>query len=230
MLEKLAKGRYLNFDMTVPKLTYELESFVTQPKMSLTLTQSVKEKVSVKPYDVTQNMLDGSRTVAQKQRVSSFNAGEAQKKIHRNFQWLYYYGGAVNEVSYDNIDVLSGNFSGCWMMVYRKNGIQYVGHVGTVDDPTTKHSIAAKKAWNKFASENKNDVIRGFSPAKAWPPEDVPDKIDGDGLARIWGLVTTDRLVSVYLYRGDKDWNRYRIADVKDDIPTAHKSTLCALP
>jgi len=219
MLEKLIKGRYLTFSYPVPKITYELGAFVTQPTVAFTIDQSVHEKLQVPKWDskgdafVREGPQNQQKLVSQKQRVSSVSAGENTDKAHRNFQWLRYYGGAVNQVTFDNLDVLSGDFSGCWMVVYKKAGIEYVGHVGTVDSADNIRSIKAKEAWNEFAENNQRDVLRGFSPAKAWPIK--PKKIDGDGVARIWGLVTKSELVSIFLYRQDKDWNRFRIADWK---------------
>ena len=220
MLEKLIKDRYLTFSYPVPKLTYALGDFLTQPKMALTIEQSTREKLSVPKWDAKANdfVLAGNQKVRveQRQRVSGVVAGENTEKEHRNFQWLRYYGGAINQVRFDDLDVLSGDFSGCWMMEYKKDGILYVGHVGTVDDATKPHSIASKKAWSDFALANPGDVIRGFSPARAWSDAaNRPPKVHGDGLGRIWGLITKSQLISVFLYRGESDWNRYRIADWK---------------
>ena len=221
MKEKLIKGRYLTFSYPVPKLTYALGDFLTQPKNSLTIEQSSKEKLNVpmwdsKAQDFARDDEDKKKLIQQRQRVSGVVAGENAEKEHRNFQWLRYYGGAINQVAFDNLDVLSGDFSGCWMMEYRKDGVLYVGHVGTIDDPNKPHSVAAKKAWNDFALAHAGDILRGFSPARAWSEADSkPSKIHGDGLPRIWGLVTKSELISVYLFRGEADWNRYRIADWK---------------
>jgi hypothetical protein len=206
---------------------------VTQPKLALTIEQSVREKQMVPKWDakadsfVYQN--NQKVQVQQKQRVSQIISGENQAKVHRNFQWLGYYGGAVSQVAFDNLDVLSGNFSGCWMMVYKMLGVTYVCHVGTVDDPAHAKSVAAKKGWVDFANANRDAIQRGFNPARAWThPDSRPAKIDGDGLARIWGLVTADELVSIYLYRGEKDWNRFRIADWKV-VPSSHMPELGAI-
>ena len=234
MLEKLVKGRYLSFQDPKPKITYADGDFVTQPKLALTIEQSVREKQMVPQWDAKARDFvrdDSHQTVKvrQKQRVSQISAGENQAKVHRNFQWLGYYGGAVSQVAFDNLDVLSGNFSGCWMMVYKKNGVTYVGHVGTVDEPTHAKSIAAKKAWVDFATASPRAIKRGFNPARVWThPDSRPPKIDGDGIPRIWGLVTSDELISIYLYRTDVDWNRYRIADWKV-VPRSHMPELGAI-
>jgi hypothetical protein len=219
MFDKLIKGRYLTFQDPKPKLAYTDGDFVSQPKLALTIEQSSSEKQMVPKWDAKGGDFvrdDSHQTVKvqQKQRLSQISAGENQAKEHRNFQWLGYYGGAVSQVAFDNLEVLSGNFSGCWMVVYKKNGATHVGHVGTVDEPTHAKSVAAKKGWVDFATANPGAVQRGFNPARAWThPASRPPKIDGDGIARIWGLVTRDELISIYLYRTDADWNRFRIAD-----------------
>jgi hypothetical protein len=219
--EKLIVGRYVKFQDPKPKITYTDGSFLTQPKLAMTLEQSVKEKQLVPKWDAKgQDFVrdDSHQTVqvSQKQRISQMSAGEHQSKEHRNFQWLGYYGGAVSQVALDDLDVLSGNFSGCWMTVYRNAGITYVCHVGSVDDATHAKTIAAKKAWNDFAQANPQAILRGFNPARSWThPDSRPPKIDGDGLARIWGLVTRDEMISIYVYRGEKDWDRYRIAGLQ---------------
>jgi hypothetical protein len=149
--------------------------------------------------------------------------------VHRNFQWLGYYPGGVSEVAFDNLDVLSGPFSGCWMMVYKKDGATHVGHVGTKDDTAHAVSKAVKTAWTDFANANPLTIERGFSPARSWNnPDSRPAKIDGDGLGRIWGLVTRDELISIYLYRGEKDWDRYRIAGLTT-VPPSYMPDLAAI-
>ena len=232
MLEKLIVGRYISFKDPKPKLTYADGSFLTQPKLAITMEQSVREKLLVPKWDAKAQELvrDGNVTVEvrQNQRVSQMTAGAnpEQAKVHRNFQWLGYYGGAVSQVSFDNLDVLSGNFSGCWMTVYKKDGIRRVCHVGTVDEPAHNKTIAAKKAWNEFAQANPMNIEGGFSPARAWShPDSVPAKIDGDGIGRIWGLVTRDEMVSIYLYRGERYPDRFRIAAVKV-VPPSHMPAL----
>lgn len=230
MLEKLIVGRYVSFQDPKPKITYTDGDFLTQPKIAMTMEQSVREKQLVPKWDsgAQDFVREGNqkKEVSQKQRVSQMTAGGNQAKVHRNFQWLGYYGGAVSQVSLDNLDVLSGNFSGCWMTVYRKDGVTHVCHVGTVDDAAHKKTLAAKKAWNDFASANPMSIERGFNPARSWThPDSRPAKIDGDGIARIWGLVTRDEMVSIYLYRGEKDWDRYRIAALKV-VPPSHMPEL----
>ena len=99
MIEKLIKGRYLSFSYPVPKLTFELGSFVTQPTVALTIEQSVHETLKVPKWDskgddfVREGPQNQQKLVSQKQRVSSVSAGENADKAHRNFQWLRYYGG-----------------------------------------------------------------------------------------------------------------------------------------
>jgi len=223
VFKKLVVGRYLNFRDPKPKLTYVDGEFLAQPRVALTVEQSAKEKVDVQKRDSKGDLVklpDHSiKLVTQKQRVSDILAGENEEKAHRNFQWLGYYPGAVSEVTLDNLPVLSGPFSGCWMMVYRKDGRVHVGHVGT-DINRPEKTRAAKEAWVGFANPNRFDVLRGFNPVRAWA-EDSPERISGDGTpVMIWGLVTEDQLYSIYLRQGGLEPTRYRIAGVKQVEPT----------
>ena len=74
----------------------------------------------------------------------------------------------------------------------------------TVDDQPTPRPTAAKKAWVDFANANRLAIERGFNPARPDKSRQPPAKIDGDGLARIGVLVTSDELISIYLYRGKR--------------------------
>jgi hypothetical protein len=51
MLEKLIVGRYIGFKDPKPKITFPVGSFVSQPKLALTIAQSLREKQMVPKWD-----------------------------------------------------------------------------------------------------------------------------------------------------------------------------------
>ncbi len=140
---------------------------------------------------------------------------------HRHaFQWLHYQKGVVNQVSPLGMDVLSGDFGGCWMIYYLMNGIPRVGHVGTYlgrDDPDTK---AAKRAWRNFATATYLPYdSRGFQPHLIlfqrrhlfWDNRSLVR-----GVHRVLGLVTTEKkCYAALLLRDEQDGNLYTVAAVE---------------
>jgi hypothetical protein len=71
--------------------------------------------------------------------------------IHRRqFRWLPYIPGKVAciPLAGDNILTLTGNMSGCWIVIFTWNGRTFVGHIGTVDNNSDAETLAAKDAWN----------------------------------------------------------------------------------
>ncbi|MBM3149224.1 MAG: hypothetical protein FJZ88_04230 [Chloroflexi bacterium] len=137
------------------------------------------------------------------------------------FQWLAYIPGVVNQVPLGAQDILSGMFSGCWMAVYQVGGRQYVGHIGTEDNPNSAHSLAAKQAWRNFSR------AQGVNPAPfiAFQPHivaltdpSIPKLIDGTAQDRYLGLVTTERkCFSVLLLGVGPD--TWRVAAVRQQQP-----------
>jgi hypothetical protein len=163
------------------------------------------------------------------QKQSSIVEGTGTK-VHRNFQWLAWIPGAISAVQPTSGDVLTGPMSGCWVVVFRRNGIEYVGHIGTAMTSNDPQSIAVKKAWYTFArGAGPGDVIAGFNPARVWPSEaSLPAKKPGDGRAVTFGLVTASgELYAVLTYKGNAPANAteippgqrapniYRIAEIK---------------
>jgi hypothetical protein len=216
-----------------------LGTFLLEPARPLTLQESMREAKIVEKRDSKQNLIDDGKgngdkvKINIKQRVSAINDGETVTltKVHRNFQWLGYHAGAVSHVPAGALAVLSGNFSGCWMMEFKKDGQTHIGHVGTVDSKVHESTVESKKAWNAFANENQGAVLRGFNPAAVWGVEDRPKMISGDAGPVIWGLITKDKLISIILYQGKDDGkltDRYRIAGVKE-VPSAKKHVLLAI-
>jgi hypothetical protein len=185
--QKLIVDRFLDFTMpTNASPPIPEDKFFNQNRIDLTIKEStgVLQKQS--------SIVEGTGT-----------------KVHRNFQWLAWIPGAISAVQTGG-DVLTGPMSGCWVVVFKRNGIEYVGHIGTVTSPNDPQSIAVKTAWYKFArGAGPGDEISGFNPHRVWPSEaSLPAKKPGDGRAVIFGLVTqTKELHAVVMYKGNAPVN-----------------------
>jgi hypothetical protein len=207
---KLIVGRFIRFD--IPRSIHEYippNRFIDLPDSRMTIEES--------------------SGVIQEQKQSNIVAGTGPK-VHRNFQWLAWIPGAISAVQLARGDVLTGPMSGCWVVVFRRNGSVSVGHIGTSAHPNDPQSIAVKRAWYTFATGAlQGDVIAGFNPAREWPAlASLPPQQPGDGRAVTFGLVTTDReLHAVLTYKGNASANAtvippgqrasnlYRIAEIK---------------
>jgi hypothetical protein len=207
--QKLIVDRFLEFTMpTIASPPIPADKFFNQNRIDLTITESTGDS----------------------QKQSSIVEGTG-KKVHRNFQWLAWVPGAISAVQTGG-DVLTGPMSGCWVVVFQRNGIEYVGHIGTSMTPTDPQSIAVKTAWYTFARSAGpgNAVIAGFNPGRAWPAgASLPAQKPGDGNAVTFGLVTTNKeLYAVLMYKGNasvnvtvippgqRASNIFRIAEIKN--------------
>jgi len=195
--QKLIIGRFIRFPAAGMKLIYNLGDFLTQPTMALKIEEST-----------------GFRT-----KTSAITPGTGAK-AHRNFQWLTWYPGAVSQVPINGVDVLTGPMSGCWLVIYKRLGTVYAGHVGTAE-PNSPKTIAAKQAWNQFAQNAPpGSVIAGFNPARHWT-NNSPAQLPTDGIPKVYGLLTTSyQLYSVFTYKQNTDTTLYRIAGI-ELMPTA---------
>jgi hypothetical protein len=152
-----------------------------------TVGDSAKEKMAKpkKPDDAAKQG-NGPPVVrydafATKQRRISTDTNPT--KAHRNFIWLPWMEGAVNYAEQQGRDVLSGPFSGCYMIRYREGGGAWrVAHV---------HTPGAIDDWNELAAKNGFEIDAGFKPYVRKADEGNADKwyglITDDGLCyRIW--------------------------------------------
>ncbi len=74
----------------------------------------------------------------------------AQPSNRLNFLWLTSFKGVITTVSLAGMDILTGDMSGCWIMLYAEGVDLWVAHVGT--DPYNPAATAAvKQTWNAFA-------------------------------------------------------------------------------
>ena len=146
MLEtKLIVDRCIHLPSQWFKLNVVNGQFLDQPDKPMTLKISKSTKTAP---DI-------------KVRASSMVPGTNNKesKEHRNFQWLGWWGGAISQVPRHK-DVLTGPMSGCWIVVYRRNGIMYVGRIGKNKD-NKEQTTAVVAGWNNWAQANPDSIICG---------------------------------------------------------------------
>lgn len=107
------------------------------------------------------------------------------------FHFLFYDKGFITQVAPNGLPVLSGPFGGCFMVVYKRGGTLYVGHIGTKDgDPNAD----VKQAWTAFEGSNDatNKVVLAFNPQRSVenlplvvaPPRPPPSKETPDQLKK----------------------------------------------
>jgi hypothetical protein len=213
--EKFIVGRFLTFSKAImmTKMAVQDGTMVDQPPKFCSIEQSVS-----------------SGMFSNKTKTSGIAAGLNQK-VRRNFNFLTFYPGVVTQTTLDQADVLTGPMSGCWIMLYKDNGVVKVGHVGTFMTPDNPKSVAAKAAWTQFAAAHPDDLVGGFNPFTYWKESGFPPKEQHDGGSDVYALVTSARrFFSIYLYKQHGGTpNRYRIAGVQP-IFSAPRSALQAIP
>jgi hypothetical protein len=202
VLRKLSEGEYIQFtipaDLSAPPLA-RTGSFVETPIRNCSL-------------DFSTGVFTKTRAVSVGTRFTHAS------KQHRNFRWLPYSPGGITTVGTGGMDVLSGKFSGCWMIAYQVQGRPepYVAHVGTVDT-SEETNDKVKAAWNHFAGGATIRLLAGFKPSETFrlnPP--VPSGKDS-----IWVMLggvschPEPLLYSIGLYGQRDDSNRYRIAAIR---------------
>ncbi len=99
------------------------------------------------------------------------SGGEHATKAGRNFIWIPWMDGAVNYADQQGKDVMSGPFSGCYMIRYKEGGGDWrVAHV---------HTPGAIDAWNQLAAGGGFEIGCGFKPYKRRESEGNHDKTYG---------------------------------------------------
>lgn len=127
---------------------------------------------------LAKNISDSSRSTLLAKKSRSLSDGENLVKSHRNFIWLPWANGGINYVESNGKDVLSGPFSGCYMIRYKHaNGAWRVAHV---DMPK------GRAAWEQMAGENGFVIDCGFKPFRATTAR----KIAETAYEKTFGLVT----------------------------------------
>lgn len=228
--QKLIVGRYI--ELNTPQPTWvgpAAAGFREQNRLIMHIDESESSAAPIPGFSFpnaplkTQVQLGLQKTAAQvqsqfnRQRVSATGVGQVAK-AHRNFLWLEWVPGIVNEVQPLGIDVFTGPMSGCWIVSYMRNNVHYVGHIGTEDDPNTQNSLNAKNSWNAFAAGVPMGAYSGFNPKRDWVGP-VPLPIAGDasvGREKFFALVAADGTYhSVCTYPQVNKATRIRIAGIQ---------------
>ena len=211
--KKIAKGGFFTFPHTVPMpgpvFRQNTGSFYEQPACNLQWDDQVKN--------------GDDKTISR--TVSPGISGN----VSRNFQFLGYYPYVITHLPTNGFDVLSGHFTGCWMILARFGGAEHVFHVGTEYDHE-KNKITKEK-WNKWAQSHNADIIAGFQPNRHWLSE-TPILVGKEAInhVKIYGLITQNhQLFTIAAIKQIDTPNLYRIAGIQL-IASAPKSHLCFLP
>jgi hypothetical protein len=234
--QKLIVGRYLELNpQPPPNLGPAVGGFQEVGRVVLHIDESHSKSAPVQEMNpqhgfnpnLQQRVKIGLQRAGQhiqaefdRQRTSTVGVGQVAK-VHRNFIWLPWLPGLVSEIRPLGMDVLTGPMSGCWITSYIKNGIHYVGHVGTEDLHTSPNSIAAKNAWNTYAAGVPMGVYSGFNPFNdQWnggPFAQGPDEV----ARKTFALVTAEGTFhTVITYPQRAKVTRVRIAGIQQNRST----------
>jgi hypothetical protein len=134
--------------------------------------------------------------------------------------WLPFVPRFTNTVKSAHLNVLSGPFSGCYMIRYQYKGDTYTCHVATPE---------AKASWNQFAKGPPEiSIQRGFRPSDHLRGADTrpvtsQKGLSGDGAWAIFGLITsTNELYTLFGFvqrvNGHALPTVYRIAYISEKI------------
>ncbi|TLM79368.1 hypothetical protein ACONUD_13265 [Microbulbifer harenosus] len=113
-------------------------------------------------YNIQQSTNIGS--FFHRKRSSQIVAGAHGNKAHRTFRWLPWIIGKVSCVPLAGADILTGRMSGCWLVIFRFQGVDYAGHIGTDTAPDTPASLQAKAAWRNAVNTQQIQPIAAFNP------------------------------------------------------------------
>lgn len=114
-------------------------------------------------YNIAQSHHEGS-IFKGRQRVSQVTGGVHATKVHRTFRWLPWVEGKVSCLALAGPDILTGRMSGCWLTIFRYNGTNYAGHIGTSLSSTNPLTVQAKAAWRNAVTGNHITPIAAFNP------------------------------------------------------------------
>jgi hypothetical protein len=239
--QKLIVGRYLELDpQPPPNIGPPVNGFQEVARVVLHINESHSSSAPVAAFNprpdfhpnFQQRVEIGAQRLGQqfqaafhRQQMSTVTAGELTdaRKVHRNFIWLPWLRGVVSEVQPGGMDVLTGPMSGCWIMSYLRNGVHYIGHVGTDETHGSANSIAARNAWNTFAAGVPMGAYSGFNPFNdnnPWPgPPLVP--LPNELARKYFALVTAaGAFYTVVTYPQGAKRERVRIAGIQPSRST----------
>jgi hypothetical protein len=138
------------------------------------------------------------------------------------YAWLDYAPGRTAKLPMGPYDVLTGYMSGCIIAQWSDRGVNYAGHVGTIDSrPDVNRPLK-----RTFAFAMAKDA-KAFNPLGAWQPQEIGalvSKIQPGPDPRIFGLVTTRReFYSVLML--SMPGNEWCVGGIKS-VPPMHHDTL----
>jgi hypothetical protein len=230
--QKLIVGRYIELNTPQPAFVGPAANgFREQIAVILHIDESESKSTPVAPNNPVQGFnpsfgqkvqiglqRTGQQVKSQfdRQRVSSTGVGLVAK-AHRNFVWLEWVPGIVNMVEPNGMDILTGPMTGCWIMSFLRNGVHYIGHVGTEQDHAHPNSVAAKAAWNAYAAGVPMTAYSGFNPFNdPWIAGAVPGSLPGESNRKTFALVTAaGAFYTVITYPQSNRANRIRIAGIQ---------------
>lgn len=141
------------------------------PKTAKPASNGVRSEGCVE-YTIDDSSKQGFFGTTERLSAPGSNAG----KNHRNYIWIPWMPEAVNYTEQQGKDVMSGPFSGCYMIRYRIAGGGWrVAHV---------HTPGAIDAWNTHANTNGFEIGSGFKPYLRRESESNHDKT--------YGIITDD--------------------------------------
>jgi hypothetical protein len=225
--QKLIVGRYIELNNPTPTWVGPAAAgFREQNRIVMHIAESESSAAPTPSFNFpnaslgTKIQLGMQKTAADiksqfaRQRVSTTGVG-AVAKGRRNFVWLEWVPGIVNEVQPQGTDVFTGPMSGCWITSYVRNGVHYVGHVGTDLDSTTQNSIDATGAWNRYAAGVPMGTYSGFNPFRDWNGG-TPPQLPGENAVKFFGLVAADGTFHIVVtYPQGNKLNRIRIGGIQ---------------
>lgn len=156
-------------------------------------------------------------------KTSQANVGHHANKAHRDFLWLPWIPGNINEVATNGMDVLTGEMTGCIVTRYQRGGANYVAHLGT-DNNDPGANAKVKQQWNAFAQQNTTGLT-GFNAVQNITLNSFP-KAKGNEGGVILALVTGNG--DFYSVRCMKSGNVMRIVscDKEAGLPPAQLTSL----
>lgn len=97
-------------------------------------------------------------------KTSQISVGEHPVKGHRTFHWLPWIPGKVSCVPLDGTDILTGKMTGCWLVIFRRNGVHYAAHIGTHENAASANTIQVKAAWRNAVNAELIQPVAAFNP------------------------------------------------------------------
>lgn len=135
--------------------------------------------------------------------VSTFGLTKDMTIQHK---WLDYTPGRTSRVPIGPYDVLTGYMSGCIIAKWYDRGVNYVGHIGTVESDPTVNTLVKTTFGNAMP-----DNCTGFNPALAFTFNDLEAimRETGSGsVPQICALVTTrgDFYATAMMHEGNGEY------------------------